>query len=269
MSDEQLQPPWWRVDRRAAREAERAARREERAVERAAKRAAKHGETPSHAPITPDSVADAALRIIDAQGLDGLTVRALAAELGVGTMTLYWYVRNKDEVLDLVTDRLLAGVELPPVAPDWQAAVRDGAIAVRTALLAHPRAVPIIVGRGSFGPNGLRMLEGSIAIFRSAGFLDDDAADAYFAISNYVTGYCTFETAGIDAYAQGGSEANRTSVAQMARQYISLLPAERYPNLMAVAPRIFGGDRNARFAYGVDCLVAGFAAKLEAARKTS
>ncbi len=263
MSEDQehLQPPWWRVDRRAAREADRAARREERAAERAARRAAKHGDAAPHAPVTPDSVADAALRIIDAQGLDGLTVRALAAELGVGTMTLYWYVKNKDEVLDLVADRLLADVLFPPLEQDWRISVRDGAVSVRRALLSHPRAVPIIVGRGSFGPNGLRMLEGSIAIFRNAGFSDDDAAYAYLTISNFVTGFCVFETASAE-----GSIAPQ-SMGQLASQYISLLPPERYPNLMAAAPRLFGGDRDTRFSFALDYLVAGFEAKLEASRR--
>jgi TetR/AcrR family tetracycline transcriptional repressor len=255
---ENLSPPWWRVDRRAARQAEREARRDEKAADRAARRAARHGETP-HEPITPDSVADAALRIIDAQGMDGLTVRVLAQELGVGTMTLYWYVKNKDEVLDLVADRLLAGVILGSVDSDWRISVREGAVAVRSALLAHPRAVPIIVGRGSFGPNGLRMLEGSIEIFRTAGFPDDLAANAYFSISNFVTGFCIFETSGMDS--SGGAMA-RQSTAELARQYIGLLPPDKYPNLIATAPMIFGGDRDARFAFGVDCLIAGFEARL-------
>jgi TetR/AcrR family tetracycline transcriptional repressor len=263
MSDDQLQPPWWRVDRRAARQAERAARRDEKAAERAQKHAERHGGAGPHEPITPDSVADAALRIIDSQGLDGLTVRALAAELGVGTMTLYWYVKNKDEVLDLVADRLLASVVIPPLEQDWLVSVREGAIAVRSALLSHPRAVPIIVGRGSFGPNGLRLLEGSIGVFRSAGFSDEDSAYAYLAISNFVTGFCVFETAAAEG------TPTPQNIGQLARQYIALLPSDRYPNLMAAAPKLFGGDRDARFGLALDYLIAGFEARLEASRQAS
>jgi AcrR family transcriptional regulator len=268
MSDDRagLPPPWWRVeDRRAAREAERKARQEERSAERALKHAARHGESP-HEPVTPERIADAALAVIDAQGLDGLTVRALAQQLGLGTMTLYWYVKNKDEVMDLVADRLLAGVELPSVGQDWRVACRQGAMAVRSALLRHPRAVPIIVGRGTFGPNGLGMVEASIGVFRAAGFGDDDAADAYFAISNYVTGFCTFETAGLDPAAP---MLDRDSYARMARQYVSILPPDRYPNLVAAAPRMFGGSRDERFAFGLDCLIAGFESRLTGALNPS
>ena len=263
MTDDQssLPPPWWRVDsRRAARDAKKQARGERKA----ARRAARHGEAPAHAPITPELIADAALRLIDAQGLEGLTVRALAEELGLGTMTLYWYVRNKDEVLDLVADRVFGGVMLPAAETDWRELCRAGARAVRTAFLAHPRAVPIIVGRGSFGPNGLRMIEFSIGIFREAGFNAEDAANAYFTISNFVTGFCSFETAGSDPTSSLGFD--REAFAQMARQYVSLLPPDRYPNTIAAAPVMFGGDREARFAFGVDCLIAGLEARLNASR---
>ncbi|HEY4752016.1 MAG TPA: TetR family transcriptional regulator, partial [Candidatus Limnocylindrales bacterium] len=121
---EQDQPPaWWVVDRRAKREAEHEAKRQERAARRDARRTARHG-APAREPMTPERIADAALSIIDSGGLDGLTVRSLAQALGVGTMTLYWYVRDKDEVLDLVADRLLAGVTPPTPMGDWKAAIR-------------------------------------------------------------------------------------------------------------------------------------------------
>jgi len=91
-------PPWWSSNeaRHAARDEARRVRRQERAGGRG-----KADAPPSREPVTPERIADAALAVIDAEGLDGLTVRRLAQELGVGTMTLYWYVQNKDEVLDL------------------------------------------------------------------------------------------------------------------------------------------------------------------------
>jgi TetR/AcrR family tetracycline transcriptional repressor len=265
MTDDQssLPPPWWRVEsRRAARDAKKQARRERSA----GRRAARHGEPPPHEPVTPERIADAALRLIDAQGLNGLTVRALAEELGLGTMTLYWYVRNKDEVLDLVADRVFAAVTLPQGETDWRELCRAGAKAVRASFLAHPRAVPIIISRGSFGPNGLRMIEFSIGIFRDAGFSADEATDAYFTISNFVTGFCSFETAGADP--TSGPSLDRQAYARMASQYVSMLPADRYPNVVAAAPRMFGADRDARFAFGIDCLVAGLEARLNASRAT-
>ena len=262
-------PPWWnsREVRHAARDEERRIRREARAATRTPPHGTAAGVPAPHEPVTPERIADAALRLIDADGVEGLTVRALAQELGVGTMTLYWYVQNKEEVLDLVADRLLAGLAFPPPGQDWRASVRGGLHAVRAALLRHARAVPVLTGRGSFGPNGLRLIEESIAVLRSAGFGQDDAADAYFTISNFVTGFCSFETSAMSV--MNKPEIDMKAFGQLIRQYIESLPLERYPNLKASAPRIFGASLDERFAFGVDCLVAGLEAKLAAARPQS
>jgi TetR/AcrR family tetracycline transcriptional repressor len=253
-------PPWWN-----SREARQAARGERRRLRHEARHdgAASEPSAAPREPMTPERIADAALRVIDAQGLDGLTVRSLAVELGVGTMTLYWYVQNKDEILELVADRLLADVSFPPPEIDWRISVRTGAASVRAALLRHARAVPIIVGRGSFGPNGLRMTDASIAVFRAAGFGPDDAADAYFTISNFVTGFCIFETSSLS---RSRPDVDMRAYGQMLRQYVESLPPGLYPNLQAAAPRIFGGSLGDRFLFGVDCLIAGFEAKLAAGK---
>ena len=251
-------PPWWN-----SRETRRAARGEKRRLRHEAKAGAPvEPGMPPREPVTPERIADVALRVIDAQGIDGLTVRSLAVELGVGTMTLYWYVQNKDEVLELVADRLLADVSFPPPDDDWRRSVREGCASVRAALLRHAKAVPIIVGRGAFGPNGLRMTEASIAVFRAAGFGADVAADAYFTISNFVTGFCIFETSA--AGFRRRPDLDMPAYGQMLRQYVDSLPPALYPNLQASAERIFGHNLDDRFAFGIDCLIAGFEAKLGA-----
>ena len=253
------QPSWWLVDRRAAHAAERRARRQERSDRRAERKVERKSAAPREQ-LTPERIADAAIALVDAEGVDGLTVRGLAQALGVGTMTLYWYVENKDEVLDLVGDRLLAGVVVPAGSDDWHETARSLAIAVRTELLRHARAVPVIVSRGSFGPNGLRLLEASIGMLRAAGFSVEDATDAYFTISNYVTGTCVFETS--SASVSGDIAVDREAYVRQASQYISLLPPDRFPNILAAAPRLFGSDRDARFMFGLDCLLDGLARRL-------
>jgi TetR/AcrR family transcriptional regulator, tetracycline repressor protein len=252
-------PPWWssRESRHAARDEERRARRQERSARRHGSDAA-----PAREPVTPERIADAALRVIDSLGLDGLTVRALAQELGVGTMTLYWYVQNKDEVLDLVSDRLLLDVAVAAPDTDWREAARQVATSVRAAALRHANAVPVMVGRGSFGPNGLRLTENSLSVFRSAGFDDADAADAYFTFSNFVWGFCAQQTANTGG--TGQSPSARQSYFQMVRGYIEGLPPEQYPNLRATAGRIFTASLDERFAFGVECLISGLEARLRA-----
>ena len=264
------QPPaWWVVDRRAAREAERQAKREQRVARRDARdarREARRG-PPVREPVTPERIADAALALIDAHGIEGLTVRTLAEALGVGTMTLYWYVRNKDEVLELLADRLLAGTAPTALAGDWRDAVRGMASGVRQALLRHPRAVPLIASRGSFGPNGIALAEASLAAFAAAGFSPDEAAGAYLTVSFYVTGFCLWETSGSGV---GGAPSGGAGQADAAANYARMLPADRYPNLVAAADRarlrgrppwLFGTTSDEGFAFGLEILIEGLAAQ--------
>jgi TetR/AcrR family tetracycline transcriptional repressor len=260
MSDEQTPapPPWWRIEsRRSAREA----RREDRAERRIGRKATRHGKDGVREPITADRIGDAALRLVDREGLEGLTVRALAQELGVGTMTLYWYVADKNEVLDLIGDRLLAEVPLPDPDVDWRVSVRQGSTAVRTTFLRHGRAVAILVDRGALGPSALRLLESMLGILRSAGFTDKDAVDAYVTISNFVTGYCSYETSGPNAAGRAGESS------QVMSNYMNALPPGSYPNVAATAQIMFTADRDARFQFGLDCLIGGLEAKLEAGKK--
>jgi AcrR family transcriptional regulator len=261
MSDDsgESRPLWWRVDRRAAREAARQARRDERTE----RKAVRGGRSAGREPITPDRMADAALRLVDSHGVEGLTVRALARELGVGTMTLYWYVQNKDEVLDLIGDRILAEVPAPSLDIDWKESVRQGAAAVRAAFLRHARAVPIVVQQGALGPSALRLLDSTIGVFRAAGFSDQDSVDAYVVLSNLVTGFASYETS--EQGGGGRSDQGRPGV-EMMRQYIAALPPGSFPNVVETAPLMFAADRDRRFAFAVDCMIAGFEARLNAGR---
>jgi TetR/AcrR family tetracycline transcriptional repressor len=255
-------PPWWnsREARRAAREERRRVRHETRDEYKAAKRA-----RPPREPVTAERLADAALRVIDAEGLDGLTVRRLAQELGLGTMTLYWYVKNKGEVLDLVADRALAAVEYPPSGGDWRVDLRQVALSLRKAMMGHANAVPAVVGRGAFGPNGLRLADRTIGILRAAGFDDRDAPAAYFTMSNLVIGLCASLAAGtsVTGAPLGGGE-----YAAMIRRYFDSLPPESYPDLRAGMPWLFSAGLEERFNFDLDCLIAGLEAKL-AARQAS
>ena len=258
-------PPWWN-SREARREARHAAREERRRLRDEAHEAAgaTRSDAPPRDPITPEKLADAAVRVIDAEGLDGLTVRRLAQELGIGTMTLYWYVQNKDEILDLVGDRLLAAAAFPSLEQDWQVSVRQGAAAVRGALLSHANAVPVMIGRRSLGPNGLRLTEQTLGVFRAAGLDANDAADAYFTFLTYVTGFCVQQTSSVSL--PNVSDADMGTYAQMIGQYIQTLPPERYPNLRAAAHRVFTAGPDERFAFGVECLIAGLEARLAAVK---
>jgi TetR/AcrR family transcriptional regulator, tetracycline repressor protein len=251
--------PWWQG--REARRAERADRRRQRHDERAAK----HQERSEgqRDPVTSDRVADAALRILDAEGLDALTVRRLAQEMGVGTMTLYWYVRNKDEVLDLVADRIFAGIEVPDVSIGWREGSAKMAITARAAMLRHRAAMPIMISRGSLGPNSLLFMERALALLRSAGFGASDAADAYYALSNFVLGFCAAEASGPGIADR--PDVDRRAYGQMLLDYMRALPEDRFPNLKESAPRLFAGSLDQRFAFALEAMLDGLQVRIDAA----
>ena len=182
--------PWWpSLDARRAAQAER--RRERRQG---------GGSQPpgrSRERTTVEEMVATAVRIIDADGLDALTIRRLASELGVAAMTVYSYVRSKDELLDLVVDGVAGDIALPPGEGDWRKRAEALAHSLRTSLLTHPEGARLISERPIQSPNAFRIFDAGLGIFRDAGFPDEQAADAYFAFGNYVMGSVAQDTAGI------------------------------------------------------------------------
>src|SRR5262249_19016990 len=89
-------------------------------------RAKARGRAEPRVPLTRDAIVEAALRVLDREGMDGLSMRRVAEELGTGVASLYWHVRNKGELLQLLSERLAAEIELPEPDPArWQAQLKD------------------------------------------------------------------------------------------------------------------------------------------------
>jgi AcrR family transcriptional regulator len=127
--------------------------------------------------LTRDRIVDAAIRILDADGLDALSMRRLATDLDAGAASLYWHVRTKDELLDLVTDRVVGEVAAA-IGPQegWRSMAAAIARSLRSTLLAHPGAAAAIGRRPPEGPNTKATLERLLETLRSDGFTTEDAA---------------------------------------------------------------------------------------------
>jgi AcrR family transcriptional regulator len=273
MSDEEVSNglPWWPSPeaRRVAQSARRRARREARGPQRGGG---------SRERTTPEAIVTAAVAIIDSEGLDALTVRHLAAELGVAPMTVYSYVRGKEEILDLVVDSVAGDIVLPPADRDWRSRALELGHNLRSALLAHPDGARLISERPITSPNAFRLFDAGLGIFRSAGFRDLEAVAAYFAFGNYVMGCAAQDTAAIRAIrTENGGDAHTPNPAEA----VQLLPVERYPNVRALAPYIYGeAGRSpaagvdagadpalARFDFGLESLLDGLGARVRAAEE--
>jgi AcrR family transcriptional regulator len=196
MASDVVEPPWWRPSRGTGR------RRQ---------------------PLSREAIIEAAVRVLDAEGADALTVRRLGEELDTGSATLYWYVGSKDELGELVYDHVMGEVELPEPDPDrWQDQIKQLAREAYRVMLRHNDAVRLSLGRIPVGPNMLRIMEWSLELFRRAGI--DERAAGYFG--------------DIGAYFQS-------------------LPRDRFPNVLALAATMMGGDDDERFEFGLDLLVRG------------
>ena len=138
---------------------------------------------------TREQIADAALRIADAEGFDAVTMKRIAAELGAGTMTLYYYVRNKTDIVALMQDAILADVLIPDASlrGGWRDAIAAIARRTRQVLMAHPWSLASL-NDAQFGPNAMRHFEQSLAAVAGTGLPAPARFELIAAVDDYVSG---------------------------------------------------------------------------------
>lgn len=213
-------------------------------------------------PLTEDRVLDAALRVADRIGIDALTIRRLAEELGVKPMTIYHYLPSKDAIVDGMVERVFAEIDLPPDDLPWTEAVRVRCLSSRRALNRHPWAAPLMETRTSPGPNLLRHHEAMVACLRRGGLSWQLTAHAYATLDSYVFGFA-FEEATLPA--QGGE-----GMAEVAEEIAAAFDPSTYPTLAAfTAEHVMqpGYSFGQSFEFGLDLIIEGLAQA--AARESS
>jgi AcrR family transcriptional regulator len=146
-------------------------------------------EVARRAPVNLERALVAALSVADAEGIEAVTMRRLARELGVEAASLYHHVRGKDEILDALVDAIAAEIELPGPSTDWRVAISQRARSTRSVLRRHPWAVSLMASRTTPGAATLRLLEAGIRSFREGGFTVPLAAHAVSAVDSYVHGF--------------------------------------------------------------------------------
>jgi AcrR family transcriptional regulator len=210
-------------------------------------------------PLDREAVVGAAVRVLDREGIEGLSMRRVAEELGTGPASLYWHVRNKEELLDLVLDQVIGEIHLPAPDPSrWQEQGKAFMREARTVLQRHPGAARLTLGRIPTGPNALRAAEWQLALLRGAGIPDRVAAFAGDLFGLYLGAYGFEESLGAPSATDEQGEPQ--DVEKMLRDYWSSLPTDRFPNLTSLVDLLFSGDRDERFEFGLDVLFAGLEA---------
>lgn len=154
---------------------------------------------PTRAPwgtISRGQVVDAATDMIRTVGYEEMTIRSLAARLGVGPMSLYRHVRDKDDLLDEVVDRLLEGTWRPRSSPkNWRSWVTEAAEKFRHFLVSEPAALHVYLAHPVVSPNALQRMSAVMTVLREAGLDEPSAKRAYAAIHTYTLGFAALQSA--------------------------------------------------------------------------
>lgn len=201
------------------------------------------------------TVVQAALELLKRVGLDGLTTRRLADELGVKSPALYWHFHNKQELLDAMADKLIreAGMGPPRSGETWQQWLARRVRAYRTSLLAYPDSARIVTEAQQLSPAAIRAFNEELEAMVALGFAPVQALHTITALTNYVNGFILQEQSSRQPATHGPST----------RDYLAELLSERLAAPLLVAFAEGGSPYNeASFEYGLQALIEGCAAAL-------
>ena len=140
-------------------------------------------------PLSRDRILERAVQIADAEGVGALTMRRLADDLGFEAMSLYRHVRNKDDVLGGILDRVLAEIESPAAAGEWDAAIRRSAVSVNDMLARHRWATEVLTSPRGIRPARLAYMNELLGRLREAGFSAETTYTAYHALDAHIFGF--------------------------------------------------------------------------------
>ena len=201
-------------------------------------------------PLNRERVLQGAMAVADRDGLGSLTIRSLAQELGVKPMSVYHYVKNKDQILDNIVDLVFDEIELPSPGADWRIEMRRRAGSARQALSRHPWAIALLQSRVNPGPATLRHHNAVLGTLRSAGFSIELTAHAFALIDSYVFGFALSET----TLPINGPD----TIVEVAESMMPREAADLYPYLIEFTTEHIlkpGYDFRAEFDFGLDAVL--------------
>ena|ERR1700693_5035567 len=207
-------------------------------------------------PLSRERVLRAAVALADEAGVESLTMRKLAKELGVEAMSLYNHVANKDDILAGIVDIVFSEIELPPRGTDWKTAMRQRAISTRQALSHHRWAVGLMESRMRPGLANIRLHDSVLGFLRRAGFSVEMAVHAYSVQDSYIYGF---------ALQEKGFALQRDSMSlgkddSLAKTMLRQLPPDEYPYIAETVGGYVTGagyEFADEFEFGLDLILDG------------
>jgi TetR/AcrR family transcriptional regulator, tetracycline repressor protein len=201
-------------------------------------------------PLSRRRILEAAVRFVDREGLEALSMRKLGSELGVEAMSLYNHVPNKGALLDGMVEVLLGELEVPPEDEGWERRVREAYRAFRRLAHGHPNVFPLFITRPPDTMDGVWLVEEFLKTLMEAGFDPETALYAFRALSSYTSGYAMAEIRGFAMEPAG------------ARLGTVTLSPDDFPNIHELDAPLRAVDHDAEFEFGLDLILAGLKERL-------
>ncbi|WP_035847121.1 TetR/AcrR family transcriptional regulator C-terminal domain-containing protein [Kitasatospora azatica] len=212
--------------------------------------------TEARQPLSQEAIIDAGIRILDAEGLVGVTMRRVAQELGTGPASLYAHVSNKDELCDLMLERIAGEIRLPeqPDPARWKEQVKQICLEAQQVYSRHRDITVVSLGSIPVGANQLRITEFLFGLMLQAGIPDQVAAWALDGLGQLIDSDA-YEGALYSSRFTPGTDVD--AYFQQIKDYFSRLPKDRYPLLSSMADTMVDGGGDERFAFKLDVFLRG------------
>jgi AcrR family transcriptional regulator len=211
---------------------------------------------PAKAPLSEDGILDAAMRVLREEGLDAVTMRRLATELDTGPASLYVYIRNREQLLNALFDRIGGMVELEEPDPArWREQLHRLVNGLLEVMEEHRGIARVAVANVPTGENALRVADNLMGLLLAGGVTPRDAAWACD-ILPLLTTAAAIETA---TYQERGDE--QDAIAGELEAVFRTLPAERFPNLARYGEELVSGNGDERFHFAIDTFLDGLVAR--------
>jgi AcrR family transcriptional regulator len=208
---------------------------------------------PRAAVLDRETIATAALAVIDRDGLAALTMRCLGRELGVAAMSLYNHVTDRTELESLVVSAVMSSIDSTPVAADPMSEVKRLMMAMRDALNAHPEAIPLVLTRPTSSETALAPIESLLAALSAGGFTGLALLRAYRTLFGFLIGFVQADLSG------PVSSGQPATMSHVAAGVLSLADT-RFPYLRACASAAATSDSDSEFEHGLNAVLLGLKA---------
>jgi len=200
--------------------------------------------------LDQDQIVEAALELLDRAGLAGVTTRKVAERLGIKSASLYWHIRDREQLLDLLSDRIVADARWPRASAGWREKIERLMKEYLRCLLAHRDAARVAAGRPPTGPNRLRGAETLLTALLNSGLGERESIDAGLVLTTYVVGFALEQQA---AAASSAGEGHLDDAFMKA-----------YPTLTRLAAQVGPGSTSGRFGEGLKLVLDGIEARASA-----